>query len=231
MTFGEKLQKLRAREGLSQDALAEALGVTRQAVSKWERDETMPEAEKIVRISDHFGVTTDHLLKDGPEKDPASARRLPDIEAWYREKGYQLGWVLAVLGVIHVLRYSMSVIMAFSMFWQGGLSLFGLYMVPGLLAAACGVLIAVRGRRYAGRLRGYHFGWLGVLTGVGGCLWLGGVWLIQIISRSADDGIVSFGSGGQSIGGWQAPLGIFLVLILAGGMLLWRGWRDVGGES
>lgn len=47
MTFGEKLQTLRAREGLSQDALAEALDVSRQAVSKWERDEAMPEAEKI----------------------------------------------------------------------------------------------------------------------------------------------------------------------------------------
>ena len=47
MTFGEKLQRLRARKGLSQDALAELLDVSRQAVSKWERDETMPEAEKI----------------------------------------------------------------------------------------------------------------------------------------------------------------------------------------
>ena len=37
MTFGEKLQKLRAREGLSQDALAELLNVSRQAVSRWER--------------------------------------------------------------------------------------------------------------------------------------------------------------------------------------------------
>ena len=40
MTFGEKLQRLRAREGLSQDALAELLNVSRQAVSRWERDET-----------------------------------------------------------------------------------------------------------------------------------------------------------------------------------------------
>ena len=45
MTFGEKLQKLRSREGLSQDALAELLNVSRQAVSRWERDETMPETE------------------------------------------------------------------------------------------------------------------------------------------------------------------------------------------
>ena len=46
MTFGEKLQKLRIREGLSQDALAELLNVSRQAVSRWERDETMPETER-----------------------------------------------------------------------------------------------------------------------------------------------------------------------------------------
>ena len=67
MTFGEKLQRLRAREGLSQDGLAELLNVSRQAVSRWERDETMPETEKVVRISSHFHVTTDYLLKDGPE--------------------------------------------------------------------------------------------------------------------------------------------------------------------
>ena len=70
MTFGEKLQRLRVRKGLSQDALAELLDVSRQAVSKWERDETMPEAEKIIRISDCFQVTTDYLLKDGPERFP-----------------------------------------------------------------------------------------------------------------------------------------------------------------
>ena len=66
MTFGEKLQRLRAREGISQDRLAELLDVSRQAVSRWERDETMPETEKVVRISDCFHVTTDYLLKDGP---------------------------------------------------------------------------------------------------------------------------------------------------------------------
>ena len=50
MTFGEKLQKLRARAGLSQDQLAELLDVSRQAVSKWERSEAMPEAEKLSLI-------------------------------------------------------------------------------------------------------------------------------------------------------------------------------------
>ena len=62
MTFGEKLQKLRTRAGLSQDQLAKLLDVSRQAVSKWERNEAMPEVEKLVRISRQFGVSTDYLL-------------------------------------------------------------------------------------------------------------------------------------------------------------------------
>lgn len=80
MTFGEKLQRLRARAGFSQDALAELLDVSRQAVSKWERDEAMPEAEKLVRISDCFHVTTDYLLKEAPERPAASGRAL--LGAW-----------------------------------------------------------------------------------------------------------------------------------------------------
>ena len=68
MTFGEKLQKLRARAGLSQDQLAELLDVSRQAVSKWERNEAMPEAEKLVRISRQFRVSTDYLLLEELEE-------------------------------------------------------------------------------------------------------------------------------------------------------------------
>ena len=48
MTFGEKLQSLRQRAGMSQDALAERLQVSRQAVSRWERDETMPATDTVV---------------------------------------------------------------------------------------------------------------------------------------------------------------------------------------
>ena len=62
MTFGEKLQALRQSSGMSQDALAERLDVSRQAVSRWERDETMPDPDKIVVLADLFGVTTDYLL-------------------------------------------------------------------------------------------------------------------------------------------------------------------------
>lgn len=67
MTFGEKLLKLRSDAGFSQDKLAEMLDVSRQSVSKWERDEAMPDTEKIVLISTVFSVSTDSLLKDETE--------------------------------------------------------------------------------------------------------------------------------------------------------------------
>ena len=49
MTLGEKIQELRRKNAISQDALAERLDVSRQAVSKWERDEATPETDKIVK--------------------------------------------------------------------------------------------------------------------------------------------------------------------------------------
>lgn len=68
MTLGEKLVKLRRSRGLSQDQLAEMLAVSRQSVSKWERDESQPELSKLAALSDIFGVTTDYLLKDDPKQ-------------------------------------------------------------------------------------------------------------------------------------------------------------------
>ncbi len=64
MNFGEKILGLRLRNGLSQEALAEKLMVSRQAVSKWESGVTLPETEKLVIISNMFGVSLDYLLKD-----------------------------------------------------------------------------------------------------------------------------------------------------------------------
>ena len=63
MNFGEKLFKLRKEKGLSQEALADQLGTTRQAVSKWENNQGYPETEKILQLSQLFGVSTDYLLK------------------------------------------------------------------------------------------------------------------------------------------------------------------------
>lgn len=62
MTLSEKIAALRRRAGLSQEQLGERLGVSRQAVSRWEAGGAAPELDKIVQLSRLFGVTTDALL-------------------------------------------------------------------------------------------------------------------------------------------------------------------------
>ncbi len=64
MTFGRKLLELRKAKGLSQEQLAAQMTVSRQAVSKWELGEAMPDTENVVQLSRIFGVTTDFLLRD-----------------------------------------------------------------------------------------------------------------------------------------------------------------------
>lgn len=64
MSLGEKIFKLRKEKGLSQEALAEQIGTTRQAISKWENNQGFPETEKLLQLSNIFEVSTDFLLKD-----------------------------------------------------------------------------------------------------------------------------------------------------------------------
>lgn len=64
MTFSEKLLLLRRQKGMSQEQLAEMLDVSRQSVSKWEAQQTLPEPSKIILISEIFEVSIDQLLKD-----------------------------------------------------------------------------------------------------------------------------------------------------------------------
>ena len=63
MNIPETLYRLRTARGMSQEALADALGVSRQAVSKWETGAAVPDVDKIVQLSDFYGVTTDEILK------------------------------------------------------------------------------------------------------------------------------------------------------------------------
>lgn len=107
MTLGEKIQELRRQNAISQDALAERLDVSRQAVSKWERDEAMPETDKIVKLSQVFGVSTDYLLlEEAPEPRPQTPpRQTPPnsiferrIEPLIRRHGYKIGFAPVAIG-------------------------------------------------------------------------------------------------------------------------------------
>ena len=76
MTLQEQIIKLRKKNGWSQEELADKLYVTRQAVSKWESGNSLPDVEKIVHMSKLFGVTTDYLLGQSEEKQPAQMPRV-----------------------------------------------------------------------------------------------------------------------------------------------------------
>ena len=78
MTFGQQLKELRKEKGLSQDALAGMLYVTRQSVSQWETDKSMPSVDLLVKLSQIFDTTVDKLLgkEDAPEEPLCSATLL-----------------------------------------------------------------------------------------------------------------------------------------------------------
>ena len=205
MTFGEKLQKLRTRAGLSQDQLAKLLDVSRQAVSKWERNEAMPEAEKLVRISRQFGVSTDYLLLEELEEPETANTTAPAaglwvrVKQWYRNRGYLLAWVLAAWGVWNLV--DLAVLAANTYQQAQDLENFAwvkyvqmVYiptMIPHVLLILVSVILVFRGRQLAGRLRWYHLGWLLVLMGllnfhcVAGVS--GGVWAGEYVGISGGD--------------------------------------------
>ena len=68
MILADKIIELRKKNGLSQEELAEKLNVSRQSISKWEGAQSIPDMNKILKLSDLFSVSTDYLLKDEIEE-------------------------------------------------------------------------------------------------------------------------------------------------------------------
>ena len=68
MSFGNKLAEARKKQNLTQEQLAERLGVTRQAVSRWESGAAWPETDKLVRMAQLLEVSCDYLLQDGVDE-------------------------------------------------------------------------------------------------------------------------------------------------------------------
>lgn len=115
MNIGERIQKLRKSAGMSQEQLSEKLGVSRQAVSKWETGESQPELDKVVKLAEIFGVTADELLggakrpagvpdnmKDNTETDDGGFENGPfaPIYRLVRRKGYVAGYYFMGIGAL-----------------------------------------------------------------------------------------------------------------------------------
>lgn len=108
MNLQEKLIYLRKKSGLSQEALAERLGVSRQAISKWETGDASPELSKLVLIAKEFNVTTDWLLSDSDDEPQAQAQAMPSeadralgfLGKLIKKYGWLTGIYVIICGVI-----------------------------------------------------------------------------------------------------------------------------------
>ncbi len=105
MTLGERIVHYRKRQGLSQEQLSQRLGVSRQSVSKWERDESLPEADKLPLLAKTLGVSLDALLsgeEEAPSQPagptPAKGGAVGKLAWLFRRWGWVGGLVLAAYG-------------------------------------------------------------------------------------------------------------------------------------
>ena len=81
MILADKIINLRKKNGWSQEELAEKLGVTRQSISKYEGAQSIPDLDKILKLSELFGVTTDYLIKDELEEEEYAASQMQENES------------------------------------------------------------------------------------------------------------------------------------------------------
>ena len=114
MTLGENIVRLRTQKNWSQGDLADALDISRQSVSKWETDASVPELEKLLKLSELFGVTLDALVRgeDAPQSEPAAAEVQTDPSSFApqavpaRDKSRSIiGTVLLCTGAVIVLLF------------------------------------------------------------------------------------------------------------------------------
>lgn len=121
MTLGEKLQKLRRARGMTQEQLAERVGVSRQSLSGWENDAALPDTANVIMLADLFGVTTDYLLREEAatqstpcaeaSPQPGAPSAAPQRSGWRmsaRDLGARLIVASALIGLV-VLRVMASV--------------------------------------------------------------------------------------------------------------------------
>ena len=112
MILADKIIRLRKKNGWSQEELANKMNVSRQAVSKWEGAQTIPDLEKILQLSILFGVSTDYLLKDEIEDEEltndsssdTTIKRISLVEAnAYLEQRKKASWRIALATFLCIL--------------------------------------------------------------------------------------------------------------------------------
>lgn len=174
-TLGQRVAGLRNQCGLSQDALAEKLGVSRQSVSKWETDASIPDLDKLMKLSQIFDISLDELVKGEAPAMPQAAGPAAlwhRLAALYREKAYLLGWLLVGWGVWGLLRSVWNVVTLYLPMTglKSALDFFFITLLPAhlmnLLKTLLGALFLLYGKRR--QFRWYHMGWALIAAGLFG---------------------------------------------------------------
>ena len=158
MTIGETIQRLRTKRRLSQEQLSELVGVSRQAVSKWELNAALPDTDKLVPLARALGVSVDELLGNVSENgvsEAPSPERPPRQPDWLATHRYWLGLVLMAVGLYQLIQLlpGISSIAAIG----GARVMFGFLLMLGLApmaAVIAGLLIFFLGRRHVRRKYG-----------------------------------------------------------------------------
>ena len=156
MTLGERLTALRKEKGMSQDALAGILGVSRQSVSKWETDASIPDLDNLVRLSDLFEVTLDELVRGKKPERPAEKVALPETLRQLGRRGFAF-----LKGVQNFYRNTNDIETTMAFFKSALLP----SVLPVLLILfGSGLLLLTLGRKKSGSFEWYHLGWWGIFA-------------------------------------------------------------------
>lgn len=124
MTIGEKIYTLRGQRRMSQDDLAEKIGVSRQTVSNWETDKVRPDTDKVILLCGLFDISADYLLLDReeaaeatqPEETaPVKAPPIPDPK-----KAKRSTWMLLMCVLLGIIGFFAVIVSVFAMMLTGG---------------------------------------------------------------------------------------------------------------
>ena len=149
MKTGGIIQRERTRLGLSQEKLAEQVGVSRQAVSKWELGDAMPDTDKLVPLARALGISVDTLLDHHPQETEETPKEIEEKKpGWLALHWYWIGVPLILWGATRVS----------AVFWAMSMVGFSLsvfvylpYLILPLSVLVGGVVLFVQGRRASRR--------------------------------------------------------------------------------
>lgn len=151
--LSEKIYALRRKSGLSQEQLAEIIGVSRQAISKWEGGSSVPESEKLIAISEYFNVTLDYLLKEDDDRIQKPERETENGQPFKSRRGMLFGIVICVAGVIGLVIWGLISVLDPPMSNQIGESSAiymdgnGIFLAVCIVAVVCGAGFLLRGKK------------------------------------------------------------------------------------